>query len=144
MVVAVTVDIPGGTEEQYEQMMDRAFPGGTHAEGWLVHIAGPTESGWRVLNVAASQEQFETFARELLLSAAGLAWDAGPPRLKCFPVHRLIWNRTGSTGPRRRSADGETHHGQPERISSALWNEMPRPVNSTSTSATRPMNRLSR
>jgi len=144
MVVAVTVDIPGGTQEQYEQMMDRAFPGGTHAEGWLVHIAGPTEGGWRVLNVATSQEQFESFARELLRSAAGPAWDAGPPRLKCFPVHRLIWNRTGSTVPERRSLDGETHPAQPERSSSSLWNEMPRPVNSTSTSATLRMHRSPR
>jgi hypothetical protein len=144
MVVAVTVDIPGGTEEHYEQMMDRAFPGGTHPEGWLVHISGPTENGWRVLNVAASQEQFEVFVRELLLPAAGLEWDAGPPRLTRFPVHRLIWNRTSYTGPRRRGADEDTQVGHSDRNARSALENMPLPVSSSSTSASARTNRSSR
>ena len=28
-------------------------------DGWQVHIAGPSENGWRIVNVVPSQEQFE-------------------------------------------------------------------------------------
>jgi hypothetical protein len=51
MPVAVTIDIPGGNEQFYEQMVAKLFPDGKLPEGWLVHLAGPTESGWRVVNV---------------------------------------------------------------------------------------------
>jgi hypothetical protein len=47
MAVAVTVDIPGGTEQQYEQVIATVFPEGKLPDGWLVHLAGPTENGWQ-------------------------------------------------------------------------------------------------
>jgi hypothetical protein len=58
MAVAVTVDIPGGTEQGYEQGYEQVvatvFPDGKLPEGWLVHVAGPTKNGWRVVNVVES------------------------------------------------------------------------------------------
>jgi hypothetical protein len=54
-----------------------------------VHLAGPTENGWRVVNVVPSQEEFEAFAREQLLPAAQQAGDP-PPQITFFPVHTLI------------------------------------------------------
>ena len=62
MAVAVIIDIPGGNE----QMIAKLFPEGKLPDGWQVHIAGPSENGWRVINVVPSQEQFEAFARELV------------------------------------------------------------------------------
>ena len=56
-----------------------------------MHLAGPTETGWRVVNVVPSQAQFEAFARERLLPATQQVGDA-PPQLTFFPVHRLIRN----------------------------------------------------
>jgi hypothetical protein len=35
-----------------------------------VRIAGPIDNGWRVVNVAPSQEEFEVFAREQLIPGA--------------------------------------------------------------------------
>ena len=89
MAVAVTVDIAGGTEKQYEQVIATVFPEGELPEGWLVHVAGPTENGWRVLNVVPSQEEFEAFARERLLPATQAVGDP-TPQVTFFPVHRLI------------------------------------------------------
>jgi len=89
MAVAVTVDIAGGTEQQYEQVIATVFPEGELPEGWLVHVAGPTETGWRVLNVVPSQEEFEAFARERLLPVTQAAGDP-TPQVTFFPVHRLI------------------------------------------------------
>ena len=91
MAVAVQVDVPGGTEQQYKQIVATIFPEGKLPEGWLLHLAGPTENGWRVLNVVPSREQFEAFAREQLLPATQQAGDA-TPQLTFFPVHRLIRN----------------------------------------------------
>jgi len=54
-----------------------------------VHLAGPTENGWRVVNVVPSQEEFEDFAREQLLPAAQQAGDP-PPQITFFPVRTLI------------------------------------------------------
>ena len=91
MAVAVTVDIPGGTEQLYEQVIATVFPEGKLPEGWLVHIAGPTENGWRVINVVPSQEQFETFARERLLPATQAVGDP-TPQLTFSPVYKVIRN----------------------------------------------------
>ncbi len=89
MAVAVTVDIAGGTPQQYEQVAATLFPDGKLPEGWLVHVAGPTESGWRVVNVVPSQEDFEAFAREQLIPATQAVGDP-LPELTFFPVHNLI------------------------------------------------------
>src|SRR5882762_11700179 len=83
MAVMVTIDIPGGTKQQYEQVIGAIFPGGKLAEGILVHLAGPTENGWRVVNVVRSQEQFEEFAREKLVPATQDVGDA-PPLMTFF------------------------------------------------------------
>lgn len=87
MAVAVTVDVPGGTEQQYQHITAQIFPEGKLPKGWLLHLAGPTENGWRVVNVVPSQEEFEAFGREQLLPAA---WQAGdpPPQITFFPSTR--------------------------------------------------------
>jgi hypothetical protein len=91
MAVTVTIDIAGGTAPLYEQVIAEVFPDGKLPEGWLVHIAGPTENGWRVVNVVPSQDQFETFARERLLPATQRVGDP-PPEVAFFPVYKLIRN----------------------------------------------------
>jgi hypothetical protein len=89
MAVAVTIDIPTGTQEKYENVVADLYPGGKLPEGWLLHMAGPIEGGWRVVNVVPSQEEFEVFAREQLIPATQGVGDP-PPRVTYFPVHRLI------------------------------------------------------
>ena len=68
MAVAVIVDIPGGNQQVYEQLTGKLFQDGKLPEGWQIHLAGPTASGWRIINVVPSQEQFEAFAREELVA----------------------------------------------------------------------------
>jgi hypothetical protein len=91
MAAAVIVDIPGGNQQIYEQLTAKLFPEGRLPDGWQVHIAGPTENGWRIVNVVPSQEQFEVFAREQLIPAVQRAEDV-TPQLSFFPVYRLIRN----------------------------------------------------
>jgi hypothetical protein len=91
MAAAVIVDIPGGNQQVYERLTAKLFPEGRLPDGWQVHIAGPTENGWRIVNVVPSQEQFEIFAREQLIPAVQQAENV-TPQLTFFPVYRLIRN----------------------------------------------------
>ena len=45
MAVAVTLDVPGGTEQQYQQITAKILPNGKLPEGWLVHLAGRSRTG---------------------------------------------------------------------------------------------------
>ena len=86
---AVIVDIPRGNQQFYDQIIPTLFPDGKLPEGWQVHIAGPTETSWRIVNVVPSREQFETFSRErlgpILQELEGVT-----PELTYFPVYRMI------------------------------------------------------
>jgi hypothetical protein len=44
MVVAVVIDVPNGNQQFYDQVIPTLFPKGTLPEGWLIHVAGPTEA----------------------------------------------------------------------------------------------------
>lgn len=89
MAVAVLVEIPAGTAEQYERVAAQAFPDGRLPGDALLHLAGPADDGWRVINVWESREAFERFARERIIPAARAAGEA-EPRFSFFGVHTLL------------------------------------------------------
>jgi hypothetical protein len=89
MVVAVVIDVPNGNQQFYDQIVPRLFPEGKLPQGWQLHIAGPIESGWRIVNVVPSQEEFEAFAREQLAPAL-LQLEGVTPQMMFFPVYRLV------------------------------------------------------
>jgi hypothetical protein len=89
-MVAVIVDVPRGNAQFYDQIAPNLFPEGKLPTGWQVHIAGTTESGWRIVNVGPSQEQFEGFARDRLAPTLQQVGGEVTPELTFFPVHRLI------------------------------------------------------
>ncbi|MFB7836622.1 antibiotic biosynthesis monooxygenase [Streptomyces sp. NPDC056056] len=66
MAVIVTVEMPGGTQEQYEEtirLLEAAewFP----AEGFLAHAAGPDGTGgWRVVDFWDSEDAFLAFVEK--------------------------------------------------------------------------------
>ncbi|MFB7937650.1 hypothetical protein ACWENA_19675 [Streptomyces sp. NPDC004779] len=83
MAVIVTVEIPGGTQEQYEAATSRL----SAAEWWppqgfLAHAAGPDGSGgWRVVDFWESEEDFLAFA----VKARPIFQETGmPPILPTF------------------------------------------------------------
>jgi hypothetical protein len=92
MAVVVVAEIEGGNQDFYEQVSSKAMPGGQMPEGGQVHIAGPTEGGWRVITVWDSEEQFEQFRNERLIPALREAGgdDRVAPEIIADPVHRLI------------------------------------------------------
>lgn len=92
MAVVVVAEIEGGNQDFYEQVSEKALPGGELPDGGKVHIAGPIEGGWRVITVWDSEEQFQRFRDEKLIPAlaeTGQA-DRAAPQIKADQVHRLI------------------------------------------------------
>ena len=94
MAIGVLHEIPGGTAEQYEEVVQRLSDGrGLNSptdwpvEGLLVHTAGPTDSGWRVVDVWESEEAFRAFGDVLVpvLQEVGLG---GAPDV--FELHNFV------------------------------------------------------
>ena len=94
MPVLMVHDSPGGTKEQYDEVCSRLTDGrGLHSlsdwstGGILSHAAGPTASGWRVVDVWESEDAFARFGGEIgpILQQVGMP---GQPQL--FPLHNFI------------------------------------------------------
>jgi hypothetical protein len=56
--------------------------------GVLCHIAGPTNDGWRVVDVWESEEAFQAFGEKLMPAMQAAGVDAHPPQT--FPVHNFV------------------------------------------------------
>ena len=92
MAVVVVAEMERGNQEFFDKVSGKVMPGGEKPEGLQVQIAGPSGSGWRVITVWDSEDQFHTFRNEKLLPAlrevAGDESIAPVPSIE--PVHRLI------------------------------------------------------
>ncbi len=94
MAIAILVETPGMTQEQYEtasQQVDQIGP----VAGWLAHVAGPMEGGWRVVDVWESQAAADAFYGSDAFRQATAALPAFT--LSPWPVYAL------STGSGRRT-----------------------------------------
>ena len=91
MAVAMVIDQPGGTREQYDQSVEKLRQRGVTppVAGQLFHAAGPIDGAWRVMEVWESQEAADRFFREHLaaiFAEIGMTTDQMP---QFFPVHAL-------------------------------------------------------
>ena len=73
MAIGMKLDIPGGTQEQYDEINEKAF-GSTKGPtdpipGLIIHTAGPTSDGWRIFDVWESKDAFERFMNETIMPA---------------------------------------------------------------------------
>lgn len=95
MPILMIHDAPGGTQEQYEEAGRRiagndeglSSLGDWPVDGILFHAAGPTEGGWRVVDVWESEEAFASFGPTIgpILQRVGFP---GEPRV--FPLHNFV------------------------------------------------------
>jgi hypothetical protein len=94
MAIAILHELPGGTQEQYDEITRGLNSGGMRrlsdwpAPGVLCHIAGPVSTGWRVVDVWESEDAFRRFGEVLMpqLEAAGV--EARMPEV--YPVHNFV------------------------------------------------------
>lgn len=88
MAVAVMVESPSGTQEDYEQV--RAYLGAEKPAGGILHVAGPgPNGGWRVFEVWDSEEAANRFFRERFVPALeALGLSVSP--LELWHVHKAL------------------------------------------------------
>ena len=66
MPVAIEMDFPGATLEQYDQILEKMGlePGGSTPDGAIFHWVTQTPQGVRIVDVWETQEAFDKFAEE--------------------------------------------------------------------------------
>lgn len=88
MTVLSIAEIPGMTQEHYDDLMVRMNSDQSQPAGGLLHAAGPTETGWRVVEIWPSREAAERYLREVV--APLLPPDAPIPRMHYMELHRVV------------------------------------------------------
>ena len=97
MATAIILDFAGGTAEQYDQVQAEMDLGGKLPGGALFHAAGPTDDGWRVVDVWEDMGRFQQFAEEHIgpkTQAVGLP----EPNVQTVEVDELFDERNGGDG----------------------------------------------
>ena len=61
MAVLITADVPGQTEEKYDQMLNVLSPLLRQAKGFIAHGGGPSANGWRSFEIWETQEDATQF-----------------------------------------------------------------------------------
>ena len=88
MALVMISDTPGVTQAQYDQVHTEVTPDNRPPAGLLYHAAGPTDTGWVVVEVWESQEALDRFFRERLGAALQRANITGQPRI--LPVYNTM------------------------------------------------------
>jgi hypothetical protein len=95
MAIGVILELPGITEAQYEEALRRLTNGRTlrslsdcPVKGLLSHLAGPTPSGWRVIDVWESEADLARFIEILMPIGKALGFPRNAPQT--FPAHNFI------------------------------------------------------
>jgi hypothetical protein len=99
MEVMVVDDIPGVDAATYERRPGGCGRRGRIARGLIIHGAGSTEVGWRVLSSWRSREAFERFRDERLLPAVRSLRLPLPPTFERSEVHRINQPRPSPREP---------------------------------------------
>lgn len=97
MPIAMLQIIPGGSQEQYEQVGERIF-GARSSEfsprnapdGLILHSAGPTDDGWWVYDIWESQAHLQQFVEERFMPASRELGGPPPEKPQIFQVYNLV------------------------------------------------------
>ena len=94
MPIVAVFEAPGLTQQNYEETVRRltgknrmSSPSDWPVEGLLVHVAGQSAKGFRVVDVWTSEEAFRRFGEKLIpvLREVGIE---GEPEV--YPSHTLV------------------------------------------------------
>lgn len=88
MSIRVVMQIPGMSAAQYEAV--RAAVGHELQPGALLHLAGPVENGWQIVEVWESPEAMGAFFQSPKLGAALQATGLTPAQPIISPVHTHV------------------------------------------------------
>lgn len=95
MAIGILFEFPGCNQSQYDAVAKAITRGGTlkkladwPAKGLLMHVAGPTPTGWRVMDVWQSDADFMAFAKLLMPAAKEAGFPDIQPQI--FPAHNFV------------------------------------------------------
>jgi hypothetical protein len=91
MTYAFVQVLPDLTPERYARVV--AALGDGPFEGLVVHLAGPCEAGWRIIQVWRSAQDYSRFARAALwpaLGSSGALAGASPPLFEWLEVAHVV------------------------------------------------------
>lgn len=93
MAYAIVREFPHLNAEEFDRL--RAEIGEEPSAGLIVHVAGPSESGWRTIDIWETKADSERYEHELLAPALGrAALDNGGRAAGVF-VHHLLHGDAG-------------------------------------------------
>lgn len=92
MTVAVVMDFPNATLDQYDQVMEKMglAQADTGPEGMLFHWVAATEDGIHVVDVWDSLEQWQAFADTQIGPFSAEVGVPGPPAVSVHQVHNHL------------------------------------------------------
>ena len=92
MPVAVEMDFPGATLEQYDEVIRKMgfAPGGPGAPAGISHWVARTDTGIRIVDVWETAADFERFAQEQIRPYAHEAGFPGEPEVRMHEVHTYL------------------------------------------------------
>jgi hypothetical protein len=97
MAIGMLQMMPGGTQEQYEQIGQKMFGSRSSdfspseaPDGLIMHSAGPTDDGWYVYDIWESEEHLQRFVQERLMPAAKELGGPAPTPPQVFQIYNLI------------------------------------------------------
>ena len=92
MAVAVELNFPGATLEQYDQVIQKMglSQGGETPSGAISHWVAKTDDGIRVVDVWESREAFERFAQEKIGPYTREVGIEGEPEVRFSDVHNYL------------------------------------------------------
>ena len=88
MAIGFIFNNPGQTQEQYDAAVEQLNLEESLPEGWIFHAAGPTEDGWRVVEVWESQEAVDAYYQRLGPALQNLGVSLG--QTDTFTVYNVI------------------------------------------------------
>jgi quinol monooxygenase YgiN len=89
MAIGFIFNNRGQAQEQYDAAVEELNLAESLPEGWIFHAAGPTEDGWRVVEVWESQEAADAYFQGRLrqvLQNVGVS----PSQPDTFTVYNVI------------------------------------------------------
>lgn len=92
MPIGVILDFPGGTLDQYDEVIGKMglTRGGAGPPAALFHWATQTDKGLRVIDVWESREAFDRFAQEQIGPYSQEVGMPGPPQTTFYEVHNYL------------------------------------------------------
>jgi hypothetical protein len=94
MAVIVTAEIPGGSQQEDETLMQEVGLAAGPPQGFIFRAGGPIPGGWKVVSGWQSREDFEHFYRDKIQPATQKI-GRGPAAITVWEIASI---RTAPTG----------------------------------------------